>query len=74
MSNLTPAQKDFLDNLTVERAQKLVAKFDCDPAVADAKGEDAFHAFRVCWEFLNPDEYIQRHDAHGGTRYYFIGI
>jgi len=71
---MTPTQKDFLNNLTVERAQKLITKFDCDPAVADAKSADAFHAFRVCWEFLNPGEYIQRHDAHGGTRYNFISI
>jgi len=71
---MTPAQKDFLDNLTAERAQKLIAKFDFDPAVADAKSADAFHAFRVCWEFLNPGEYIQRHDAPGGVNYRFIGI
>lgn len=71
---MTPTQKSYLDNLTVERAQKLIAKFDCDAAAADAKSADAFHAFRVCWEFLNPGEYIQRHDAPGGTRYRFTSI
>ena len=71
---MTPTQKSYLDNLTVERAQKLIAKFNFDPAVADAKSASAYHAFCVCWEFLNPGEYIQRHDAPGGTHYRFIGI
>lgn len=71
---MTPTQQNFLTNLTVERAQKLIAKFDCDPAAAAAKSADAYHAFCVCWEFLNPGEYIQRHNAPGGTRYHFIGI
>jgi hypothetical protein len=71
---MTPAQKDFLNNLTVERAQKLIAKFDCDPAAAEAKSAETFHAFSVCWSFLNPGEYIQRHNAPGGVNYRFIGI
>jgi len=71
---MTPAQKDFLDNLTIERAQKLIAKFDSDPAAADAKSADAYHAFCVCWEFLNPGEYIQRHCAAGSTHYNFVSI
>tara|TARA_R110000824_G_scaffold397944_1_gene601273 strand:- start:409 stop:630 length:222 start_codon:yes stop_codon:yes gene_type:complete len=65
----------FLANLTDERAEKLIAKFDYSPAAADAKSEDAYYAFCASWELLYPDEYIQRHQGGtGGTRYHIISV
>lgn len=69
---MTPQQQNFLDNLTVNRAQKLIATFHSDPAIAASCGPDCLHAFRVCWEFLNPGEYIQRYDGPAGVEYRFI--
>ena len=72
---MTPTQDSFLANLTDERAEKLIAKFDGSPAAADEKSADAYHAFCVCWEFLHPDEYIQRHQGgRGGTRYHIVSV
>ena len=52
-------QNHFLENLTADSARALLRKFDNDPATAFEKSDEAFCAFRECWEFLNPSEYIQ---------------
>ena len=72
---MTPTQEHFLANLTDERAEKLIAKFDYSPAAADEKSEDSYYAFCACWELLHPGEYIQRHQgAPGGTRYHIVSV
>tara|TARA_R110002124_G_scaffold179869_1_gene347396 strand:+ start:539 stop:814 length:276 start_codon:yes stop_codon:yes gene_type:complete len=64
-------QTAFLQNLTAERAARLLRKFDHDPAVALIVGEDAYAAFCRCWETVYPGEYIQRVRRSGGTHFYF---
>ena len=71
---MNTTQKSYLANLTADRAQKVIDKFGGDPAIADAKSAEAYHAFCVCWEFLNEGEYVQRHRAAGGVDYRFVSI
>ena len=67
-------QKAFLQNLTVERAERLLQKFGHDPAVALIAGEDAYAAFCRCWETVYPNEYIQRADLAGGVQFHFLEV
>mgnify|MGYP003151909708 FL=1 len=70
---MTNKQAAFLQNLTAERAERLLRKFNHDPAAAHAAGEDAYAAFSRCWEVAYPGEYIQRANLSGGVTFYFQG-
>ena len=68
-------QTAFLRNLTVARAERLLDKFNYDPANALAAGEDTYSAFSQCWELVYPNEYIQRVTSFGdgrGVRFNFL--
>jgi len=65
-------QTAFLQNLTAERAERLLRKFNYDPA--QAVGEAAYAAFCRCWEVAYPGEYIQRVRLAGGVRFNFIDM
>ena len=71
---MTDKQAAFLQNLTAERAERLLRKFDHDPAAAHAAGEDAYTAFSRCWEVAYPGEYIQRTNLSGGVTFHFQGM
>tara|TARA_R100001530_G_C4238377_1_gene134636 strand:- start:377 stop:601 length:225 start_codon:yes stop_codon:yes gene_type:complete len=68
-------QEKFLDNMTPAQAEAVIAKFKGDPAIAADRSDAAYHAFKLAWEMLNPDEYWQRHDrarADGGVQFHLI--
>jgi len=70
---MTNAQEKFLANLTMRTANALLAKFNNDPAIAFDKSDEAFFAFRECWEFVNPSEYIQHvWRGTGDHQFHFI--
>ena len=69
---MTNEQAAFLKNLTVERAECLLDKFNYDPEAALAVGEETYSAFCRCWEIVHPGEYIQRQNLAGGVRFNFI--
>jgi len=70
---MTDEQAAFLKNLTAERAERLLRKFNYDPAAALTAGEDTYSAFCRCWETVHPGEYIQRAHLAGGVRFHFQG-
>lgn len=69
---MTDKQAAFLHNLTAVRAERLLRKFNHDPAQAHARGETAYHAFSRCWEVAYPGEYIQRSQFAGGVQFRFL--
>ncbi len=71
---MTDKQAAFLQNLTAARAERLLRKFNHDPAAAHAAGEDAYHAFSRCWETVYPNEYIQRARLAGGVQFRFLEV
>jgi hypothetical protein len=73
-SDMTDKQAAFLKNLTAERAERLLRKFNYDPGAAYEAGHDAYHAFSLCWETVHPGEYIQRAHLAGGVRFNFLSV
>lgn len=72
---MTPDQINFLANLTDAQAQAVILKFKSDPEIAARKSDEAYRAFCVSWERLNPGEYWQRVNrarADGGTQYRLV--
>lgn len=72
-NTVTDKQAAFLKNLTAERAERLLRKFNYDPAQAHAAGEAAYAAFCRSWEVAYPGEYIQRARLAGGVQFHFQG-
>jgi hypothetical protein len=63
--------------VVVARAERLLDKFNYDPADALAAGEGAYVTFCRCWELVYPTEYIQRVQRarqDGGVRFNFISM
>ena len=71
--DMTDKQAAFLKNLTAERAERLLRKFNHDPAQAYAAGADTYSAFCRCWETAYPGEYIQLVSLAGGVQFHFQG-
>ena len=64
-ATLTPP---LAENLQLLRRQltSWLCKYNYDPAVALAAGEDHYSAFCRCWEIVYPTEYVQRVTGDGG--------
>ena len=64
-ATLTPP---LAENLQLLRRQltSWLCKYNYDPAVALAAGEDHYSAFCRCWEIVYPSEYVQRVTGDGG--------
>ena len=73
MTDMTTEQTAFLANMTDEQATALLAKFNDDPAIAEAKSAVAYAAFNQAWERLH-NEYWQRANLAGGIRYSLVGL
>ena len=71
---MTNEQRAYLKDLTAERAERLLRKFNYDPAAAHEAGEDAYAAFSRCWEVAYPGEYIQLSDLAGGVTFHFLSV
>ena len=71
---MTNEQRAYLKDLTAERAERLLRKFNYDPAAAHEAGNDTYQAFSMCWETVHPGEYIQRAHLAGGVRFNFLSV
>jgi len=74
---MTDTQEARRRDERVARAERLLDKFNFDPADALAAGEGAYVTFCRCWELVYPNEYIQRVQRarqDGGVRFNFISM
>jgi|2_EtaG_2_1085320.scaffolds.fasta_scaffold01630_14 hypothetical protein len=73
--NRWPTWSSLTHDERVARAERLLRKYNYDPAAAHAAGEDTYVAFSDCWQLVYPNAYIQQVTTFGdgrGVRFNFI--
>lgn len=69
---MNATQIAWLDNVTPEKAEALLNKFNYDINEAHEKSEAAVNAFRFCWEIVNPRSYWQHVNLAAGSYYNLV--
>ena len=72
---MTRTQKDFLATMTTAQATALMAKFENDPYIAYQKSINAFSAFAIAFEMVNPDSHLRLENMASGISIstYYMG-